>query len=572
MSWQLDLLEPDGVTPKATRTNQNPTGVLGGFGWKSSRYGNCITCDFEGHMPSLGLRNRDLVRLTINGTSVFYGPAVELPQPRDPKRGVVNLVGAADLLERRVIGPQVYNNMDVALIARDLISRHRHPALTYDPAAIPLTGKVLSEFTMPWRTLRQALESLGKTIGGDQGVPFGVWPSGVVFFGAPANPPLVLPYSAVSKSLKYLRVSGDDVVTQSYLIALSQAAGTAPSSTRNYPVGYKVESSGVALTVSEINTSYGVPYKPATYTVLAEDADWASVGAQATHLIPDGADVITTPGVNLPVPQYVGGLLNSANALDGNVTTYAENDPAEANSYIQFRQEMGVNEDPIIGFRLVYSLTLGNGLYQNEVTLQYSYPNPAGQTPSPRGGGAMMLLYGTATFDFRLASTQGELRELIAVRPMPDEFLTDTLNGPFTATTPTPLIVSLNAGVNSIGTEHLPAGAFKIYSFEPIRLDRAKVDTLARKYLVPPAQEPTEFILPYLLGPTPSVTLTGLPGGNLTGDVAEIEGKHDSKGLTQSIVKLEQPGASEASRIIRLVARGRAGDAQTELRGYLERS
>ncbi|MFD2610168.1 hypothetical protein ACFSR9_12065 [Deinococcus taklimakanensis] len=516
------------------------------------------------------------MRLSVDGTPVFYGPVVEAPHPRDPRRGTVNLVGAAELLDRRVIGNDAYKNVDVGAIARDLVSRFRHPALAFDPAFIPNTGKILSEFTMPWRTLRQALESLGKSIDGDRGVPFGVLPSGVVFFGAQIGAAVPVSYASV-KDLQWLRVSGDEVVTQSYMIALTQAAGARASTTAVWPIGYNDGDGGMVFRSGTAPVTLGLPYKPGTYTLLAEDPDWAHVQAEVANLIPDGADVINTPGVNVPAPAVTAGLLNIANALDGDATTAAENDPEGGLYTIQFEQERGVDEDPIIGFRLLYSLdqsgvTSTTGMWNNEVTLYYRYPNAAGPTPDPHDPTQTMLLHHSAQFDFDLEDTKGKFRELIAVRPLPETFLREAMPGPFRLGSLTPVKTYVNVMVDPPADQKLPAGAFKIYAFEPIRLDRQKVDTLARKYLRPPAQQPTEFKLPYLLGITPTVTLTGAPGGDLTGDVAELEFEHSEKGLTTTTVKLEQPGASETARIMRLVARDRARDAQTELRGFLERT
>lgn len=570
MSWQLDIIEHDGLTPRTTRTHANPTGVWDGFTWRWDRYGNCLTADLRGVVPALGLRNRDFMRLWVQGVRVFYGVVVEAPHPRDPSPGAIKLVGADDLLNRRVIGADVYENMDVGAIARALVQKYRHPGLSFDPALIPDTGKVLSRFSLPWRTLRQALESLGKTIDGQKGVPFGVLPSGAVFFGFQVTSSLPVPYTS-AKGLQWLRVNGDEVVTTSYLIAFNRPSGTAPFVTSVYPIGY-VNSSDL-ITVGSGPSTRGATYHPATYTFKATDPDWADVQAEKANVLPDGADIIRAAGQEpLPGPSYYGGLLNPGNAVDGNPATYAENDPALTFHFLQFNQPKGTDADPIVGFRLVYSLDLTGAATPTSAgaVLHYGYPNPAGPTVPP-GGGEPILVNATASFDFRLLDTKGELREVTTMHPIPEEFMRDNVTGPFTASSVTPVTAIASVALDMPDTTPLAAGKFRIYTFEPIRLSRAKLDTLARKALVPPAQEPTEFTVAGLLGPNPTVTLTGAPGGDLTADVAEFEGRHERGALVSTVVKLEQPGASETARIMRIVARERAADAQTELRGFLER-
>lgn len=560
MSWTLQLYGPDGQVLKKECTHLAPGGIVGGFRWRRTPHGDGLTLDFPAHIPTLGLGSRDLVRLFVNGAAVFYGPAVENPTPRDPSFGDVNVVGASELLARRVIGPQVYRNLDVGAIARDLVQRHRHPALTYSAAHIPDTGKVLSEFSMPWRTLRQALESLGKAVAGDRGVPFGALPGGEVFFGGQVAPSLPVAFSSVA-DFKPLRVSGDEVATRSYLIALSRASGSAPSQTTIYPARYEAASSAGSPAQS------GLPYRPGTYTLRADDPSHAQIGAEVANLVPDGADVFTNPGAYRGIAVSNQDFVNPDAATDGDGTSYASNSAAASGGYLILRVPQGSAAPPVVGFRLRYSRTEASNVQGSDhwAYLTYAYPDPAG----PRDG---VLYSAYAAFRVPLPVTDGKVREVAAVLPLPQEFVEEAGIGAYTASTPTPyaatLAVSWTGGGGASGT---PADSFRVYDVDPIGLDLAKVDALARKALNPPAQEPAQFTLPFLLGPTPSVTLLGAPGGDLTGDVAELEGQHDEQGLTRTTVKLEQPGASETARIIRLVARERAQDAQTQLRGYLER-
>lgn len=560
MTWQIDLIAPDGVTPKATRTDTDPGGVVGGFSWRATRLLDCLSATVRVHAPTLGIRNRDLVRLTVNGTAVFYGPVVECPHPRDPSFGEASLAGASELLGRTVIGSEVYENIDVALIVRDLVQRYRHPGVTYDETLIPLTGRVLTKFSMPYRTLQQALDSLSKTLA-TNGVPFGVRPDGKVFFGVPLPAGISVPYAGV-KGLALIRVDGTDVVTEATLIALSRASGLTPNKTSTYPPHYL---DGI-ITPPEVYSksgyfTYGLPYKPGTYSLKTTAAGFEAYHLQAASIVPDGADVFSYLSTNTQL--FTSGYTDAASALDGNDATFASSD-GSANPALQFAQVIGADADPVVGFRLRYSLDTSGyttDSYSAGVTLQYAYPEPGGSQ------------YGTATFDWILEATGGAVREASSVRPLPQEFLAAVQTAPWTTTTPNPYKAVVNFSLNTAqGATALPAGRLKVYALEFITLSRAKVNAYAQATLRPPAQAPSEVVVTGLVGALSTVTVTGAPGGDVTGDVAEIAGELSSTGDLRTTLKLEQPGASTAARVIRIAARDQAQGAQTDLRGYLERT
>jgi len=106
-------------------------------------------------------------------------------------------------------------------------------------------------------------------------------------------------------------------------------------------------------------------------------------------------------------------------------------------------------------------------------------------------------------------------------------------------------------------------GKLRIYELAPIYLSAVKVQAYAHSLLRLPARLPAELRVPRLLIPAPAVTVTGVPGGDLTADVAEYAYEHSSSNLTTTTVKLEQNGASETARILRLVAQDRATDTGT---------
>lgn len=562
MSWQLDILTPDGQALKQRRTHANPTGVLSGFAWRWSRYGDCTTLAFDAFAPQLGAGNRDVLHLTVNGTDVFYGVVVETPHPRDPRRGQIDVVGASRLLGARVIGRDTYENVDVAVIVRDLVQKYRHPAIRYNAARIPDTGKVLSRFRMPWRKLDQALQSLGKAVAGEKGVPYGVLPNGEFFFGVDQAPAVPVAYSSVT-GLKYLRVSGDDVVTRNHMLFMSQPSGLTWTLTQN--------DEEVRTFQNGTQTAYtrrGLEYRAAQHIFQVESAEHATYGAETFTIVPSGGTLLARldPATLTLTSQS---FTDVPLALDGNPATAAAN-LSDGISFIALAQAAGVNQNPLMGFRVLYASTGAAGAAQ--VVLTYSALHV-----TPEVNGTRTETLRRFRLAYNLPVTDGALREATGAAPLP-QALFDALNlGTFTAGTLTPVDAKLEFyyARQAGQTDNPASGALALYSLEPLAVDRVMLDTLARKALVPPAQEPTEFTLPHLTGVMPSVVLTGAPGGDLTGDVVELEGRHGQtqagQAVSSTVVKLEQPGASETARIIRIVARDRAADAQTELLDYLER-
>lgn len=579
MPWQIDLLTPDGSGVIASRSEASPTGISGDLEWSCSRENNCLTASLTVNAVAFPVRGTQLVRLHVDGVPRYFGVVAEAPNPRDQSWKEVKLDGAYRLLEKRIIGPDVFENMDVGAIARALVERYRHPALAYDPALIPNQGFVLKKFSLPYRKLSQALDTLSKAVGGAQSVPFGVYPDGRVFFARQSGPSPAVAFAEV-QGLTWLPVTTDEVVTRAYLVALSQSSGAGRAAARIHPPNYSGNATTVTWSGSSPQFTYqssGLPYRPATYSSVAADPNFPDTQWEAAALAPAGADLFTDVVSSLQ-PQ-VTAMRGSPNSSTPDEITFAASDGTGANSSLQYEQAAGVDANPVIGFRVVYSLALGlqSRDFHAEVTQAYLVPYQGKDRE-----GNPVTLYASAEFDFVLADTNGAMREVTAITPLPQEFAEHLKLGPFMPATLTPSRAIVNAGCWGISryneattswvTPNVPDDVFRIYRLELLAYDRSKGDSLARKLLVPPASVPTEFRVSRLLAPSPAYTLTGAPGGNLTGDVAEFSYRHGTGGLRSTTVKLEQPGASETARIIRLAAQTQAQEAQTQLRGYLEGS
>lgn len=120
---------------------------------------------------------RAIIQFSLDGTPVFWGPAIITPPLTAPGAGPfdkdrdalerVTVAGGEQLLRESVIGPRLYTtNTDVAEIALELCQLYAHPALTVNAGNFPLSGAVLNVFYSPEKDLLSALEQLAESVPG----------------------------------------------------------------------------------------------------------------------------------------------------------------------------------------------------------------------------------------------------------------------------------------------------------------------------------------------------------------------------------------------------------------------
>ena len=136
---------------------------------------------------------RAIIQFVLDGTPVFWGPAIIVPPLASPGAGPadsdrdslerITVAGGEQLLRNSVVGPRLFDGVsDVAAIAFELCSLYAHPALTVDVANFPATGAVLSVYYSPEKDLLAALTELAETVPG--GADAWVDAAGAVHFAA----------------------------------------------------------------------------------------------------------------------------------------------------------------------------------------------------------------------------------------------------------------------------------------------------------------------------------------------------------------------------------------------------
>jgi hypothetical protein len=172
--WTVELWEPDGSGSWATVEN----GLLAGEPVIRTLDPAIVIPPGSSRLLNLFVRQsvlqippRAIIQLLIDGTPVFWGPAVIVPPPDSPGAGPfdrdrdalerVTVVGGEQLLRDSLVGARLFEeNTDVATIAHELCELYAHPALTHEETDFPATGAVLSAFYTPEETLYNALQKL----------------------------------------------------------------------------------------------------------------------------------------------------------------------------------------------------------------------------------------------------------------------------------------------------------------------------------------------------------------------------------------------------------------------------
>jgi len=210
MSWNLHVWTPNAGALRATYTNVSPGGIAQGFRWSVRGDGSSLQLQFSARPSQVNIGPRDVVQLVINGQAAFYGYVDRAwPSDDDEMREYVAL-GAARLLERRLMDGADYGEQDVAYIVRNIISRLRHPAIKYSSTYVPTTGRSIEMHQASLIPLSRIFDDLVASVA-DTGVTWGVNASGYFFFKAVTGSAST---DYANSGLRWLPIDGDDVVTK----------------------------------------------------------------------------------------------------------------------------------------------------------------------------------------------------------------------------------------------------------------------------------------------------------------------------------------------------------------------
>lgn len=496
MSYELKIWTANKGLLLNTITQAAAGGLEDGFKWQLTSAGDTVQLEGTGRNDRLRIAPRSVVSLSVDGEPAFYGIVPDPPAAGNQETDAWQVLGGREALRCTLMDGVVYRNQGVYTIARHIFGRLTPPTLTYDPTLI---GDGSGTDTGPIIPLYYAptsdLSTVLSALGKAAGAGAGVDVQGRIFLGRPAAAARVIAYAG--QPWRQLRVQGREAVTEAVLRAVS-----APS----LPSGARLRNN----------------YLPRTVTVAAQHAQHSLYLASKSVEPPDGVSVVTglyvTPMTGSQHPSNPAPITNVGNMVDGDPDTYAEVPIGFGNLIF-----MEAPASRVIGYRLTYSLPDYKRLADFDVGTY------------TRRGDFDTTLY--------LANTGARQTVVVIIPPGADT----TGNTWYTNAT-------VETAVHS--TPPSPPVAMRIYDFQLLSVDDVTAQRVAETFLQVPFTTPAEITLPGLFSPTPQVTVTGSPDGDVTGDTALWEYTHQSDELRSTRIRLGSDGQSDVGRAIKFALKG----------------
>ena len=508
MSWELTV-SPQinggagsvGSSSPVVVTQAQAGSIQDGFRWQLKPNGGAVQLEFNGRNDRLRITPRGAVRLKVDGQPAFFGIAVDPPSlnSRDAEKIVV--VGGREVLRKTLSDGKVYlGTPGIFTIVRDLLSRLCPSPLVYDPTLIgdgsgTDTGPTLSTFYKPFQGLDEVFDTLAQSAG----VTWDVDNQGRVFFGRLAAPATVVGYS--TQPWQRLQVQGREVVTKAVLRIL-----TAPALPDGAYVQYQDGVPGQV--VASVSTTAHNIYR-----------------AEEAFSVPAGVSVISTLA---PTGPHFRNNVNAAPAIDTDASTFvtlgiAYNTTGSSGDNIDNLALLSP-AGRVVGVEFDYSLTVDKD--------------------TPEGSFAARFSNNGSTTGFKLATAASVTTMRVLLPPKIAAGLSWVADAQFGPT----YAVSTNA----------PSAQLRVYGVRFLLVDDVAAQRLAGSFLKLPFATPAQVTLPYLAPPSQTLTVTGSPDGNVSGDTGLWEYEHSTETVRTTRISLGATGQSETARAIRFTAEAAA--------------
>ena len=315
----------------------------------------------------------------------------------------------------------------------------------------------------------------------------------------------IIPYSTV-QNIERLPIDAQDVVTRVRLVIAGNIGGTWESEFIRTVDDWNLLGSD--------NTGNNVDPFPLPMVYQYEAPEHSALGAERSFALPEGTNPFLPPEhANVGDPSIVSNFTNPGAIRDGDPLTYAENSGSGTYgaqiSYQTLR--------PSCGYKLRYSLTgipLGQSLgalhrhrSASPTTVRtianrklWSYPETGGSDTA------------TDVYAITLHDARGE-----------DENLGDGWQR----------VSDYTISMSTDGGAQL-----RIYAYYPLILNEPLLERIAKSNVRLPAANPSRVTVTGIIAPNREHTITGWPGGDFTGKVAQQQYE-----LGRTVIDFEQAGA-----------------------------
>ena len=248
-------------------------------------------------------------------------------------------------------------------------------------------------------------------------------------------------------------------------------------------------------------------YRPHVAAVRYEDDAHSTYAAEATAELSQGVEPFKP---RYEPDEVSANVSNANNAWDGDMDTFAHN--TSTGQFIITYDERSIDPALFLGFRVVYTTD-----------------------PQPTDGDVSIEFVtgaGVITGRWHMHDADGRV-EAIFLPPHP-------LSG----------ITGMHCRI--FADWFTASDQLRVYDFHPLILDEDLVKEMAKSKVRLPAAVPREIVVDGIIEPVKQVTVTGAPGGDVSGDVREFRYSHSSDRTTTTML-MEQGDTAEDAQLLRII-------------------
>ena len=302
----------------------------------------------------------------------------------------------------------------------------------------------------------------------------------------------IIPYANVV-NVERLPIDAQDIVTKVRLVIAGNRAGRP----------------GFNFTVLENATSATVDYAPAPITFEYQDAAHATYGCERSFALPEGFNPFLPPESSAIADPVAGGTMSNP----GTPSAVRDGDPTTFATLSSFGSVGTLNYDydaSYVGFRLKY------------------------KAKDSAAGGGLLIIHGAGRAGgYQIWSKHRRVSEGADTDTqyyvLPHDARNQIVN------TPT---VTGSAQQTLVMTAATTITELEVYDYYPLVLDAELLEDVAKSNIRLPGMIPQRVTVNGIIAPDREHTITGWPGGDYTGAVAQHQYE-----LGRTVIDFEQAGA-----------------------------
>lgn len=487
MSSVLFIFTPNGATLLHTVNNTAAGGIDGGYRWQLAPNGDCIQLEFSGRNDRLRIPPRGVVALIVDSVPAFYGVIPDPPPATDPESRTIQALGGREALRVTLMDGAVYTDQGVYAIVRDILDRLIPPVLNYGSILIGDGSGTDAGPTLS--TFYAPTTNLHDVLDGLAKSAGVTW--GVNTSGQvffAQPPPPALAIDYAGHGWRFLPVQGREAVTQAVLRIVTASA---------LPDGAAAQwSSGV----------------PGTVATVAEAAEHSLYRAARAFPAPEGMALLTP---SVPTGAGIGSDYPPDAVRDDDPATGVDIPLGDMTKFLEVLSASG----RVVGVEFDYLLPPADDRPEGAYAWALDLNAAGGQA-----GGALIATNAPRT---------------VRVILPPAAFALDTWNARF--------VIG-----GQIAIVPAPTGpALTVSRVRFLLVDEVTAAQVAASYLQPPYATPGEITLKTIVPPTPDVTVTGAPGGDVSGPTTLWEYQHDLESAHTTKIRIGATGADPTVRALK---------------------